>query len=134
MSFHKTQSGLYVPNSVRASKHPGQDFEKLEAFGRNGFVVLRKPNSTDTELEENVLDVKEAKERLNIFRERLTMLRQDSLDAAKSASELVRPMESFMNRLQNAIREAEEQGPYQYEDMRRARARDASKSVFFPGK
>lgn len=133
MAFHQTPSGIYVPNSVRATKHPGQDFEKLEAYARNGFVVLRKPNATDTDLEENVLDINEARERLQVFRERLPQIKKDALDNAKTAGELIRPMEGFMNRLSNAIREAEEQGPHQYADMRRARERDSSKSVFFPG-
>lgn len=131
MSYHTSASGLLLPNSVRAKLLPSDDFRQIEVFARNGFVVFRRPTPDGSEVAENVVNVTSAKRRHVAMSEHLARVKELSREYS-ALRDKIAPLSDFVERLEQCIRQAEEQGPFEYEDMRRARVRSAKTTVSIP--
>lgn len=128
MSYHTSASGLLLPNSVKAKLQPSDDFRQIEVFARNGFVVFKRPTPDGSEVAENVVNVTSARNRLKAINEHLARVKELSRDYS-ALRDKISPLSDFVSRLEQCIHQAEEQGPFEYEDMRRARVRSAKTTV-----
>lgn len=133
MSYFQSPSGLVLPSSAGKSSNANQakpnnvaKLGKLSIWARNGFVCMSKELDNGEE-EYDQVNTRSARARMKALGELTDAMRkQDHPDYAK-----IRTNQRFLSIYEDVIRQAEEQGPFEYEDMRRARvnARPVTKSV-----
>lgn len=118
-----TQSGLVLPDSCRppvVAKLNG-----LYIFARNGRICMERIEKTGTDADLKSCTVQSAKHRVKSLGEQLKYTRSVTGHDRRSAKVL----EDFLHAFEAAIKQAEEQGPFEYADMRRHRVRAAPVSV-----
>ncbi len=124
----QTKGGLLIPDSCR--KNVVAECHGLNVFARNGRVIMeredRKNDGTDTKS----CTVEEAIVRINAVGTQLKRMRSHVGHSRQRAKVL----EDFLHALQEVVKQAQEQGPYENADMRRARLRSAPVTVSMASK
>lgn len=131
--FTSSPSGLLLPKGARASSPNaarGNNVAKigsLAIWAKNGSVCMSKELPSGEE-EYDQVNTKDAKARLDALGEITAAMRK----APRPPYDAIRLNERFMSAYEQVIRQAEEQGPYEYEDMRKDRARRRAVQVSVP--
>lgn len=136
--FKMNSSGLLVPSSSIPSAPAGghsskpadhYNFDKMAVFARNGFVIVERSDPTGAEDDFRQWTPDEAREKLRTTNEELENTPTE-LKYRADVKEMQSRIRRFLDRLDTAIKRAEEQGPYTDASMRRARVRALPKSVY----
>lgn len=129
MGFSRSSSGLYLPNAIRREKGSGDTLADIEMFARNGRVIMRKPDENGV-VQENSLSQSSAKARLNALGDMIARYKEAAAETRDPQfRERARVTEVFATRLDETIKQAQEQGEYEDESMRRARLRSRPVTV-----
>lgn len=135
MAFEKLDSGLLIPVSSASSKQEQfADFSKLMIWAENGFVKMERPPEPDKEGDDGeyvVLSIKSARERFKRMGELFNRFNKKN-KGNPWWRDVKASFEDALKRFEAAIAKAEEQGPYEYEDMQRMRADRLPKSISVP--
>ena len=124
-------SNIYIPTSAQSTKpKPEEQWAEIKIFARSGMVHFEIPDPEHNYRKMKLTSISYAlaKERLKAMYAQCEIWEKRK-DHTTLAGEKLRVIRRAAERLKSAIIEAQEQGPYEYADMRRARGRAAPMSL-----